>query len=191
MSKRLHEFIKENREAFDSYEPGGHVWERICKQKKASRKAGAIKWMSLTKWSAGAAAFLIIAALLYYQNPHTLKMSRPLVVPQHTSDNVPPEYAEEVFHFTKLIELKHQELKKIQKEQPELYHQFSGDIFKLDSNYQALKKELPDNPNQEVLIQAMIRNLQWQIDLLNKQLTIIHKIKQSKIATNENVFKST
>jgi len=42
---------------------------------------------------------------------------------------------------------------------------------------------LPVNPNKEELLQAMIYNLQLQIDLLNQQLNIIQKIKQAKSAS--------
>jgi hypothetical protein len=36
------------------------------------------------------------------------------------------------------------------------------------------------NPNTEQLLQAMISNLQLQIDLLNQQLAIIKQVKQPK-----------
>jgi hypothetical protein len=96
----------------------------------------------------------------------------------------------EMFYYAKLIELKHEELKTLEKDEPLLYRQFSGDVQKLDSVYHSLKTQLPNNSNREQVIEAMISNLQLQIGLLNKQLDIIKKIKHSKKSAYENAYKS-
>lgn len=187
MSNRLQQFIEENRSELDGYEPGNKVWNGIEENLPGNkRKPSMFKHMMWLKVAAVAAIFLMVASSVYFFLP----ASKNLTKPYELVTNLPPEYAEEVYHFTKLIELKHKELRKIEKEQPSLYRQFADDINSLDSNYQALKKELPDNPNQEILLQAMIGNLKWQIDLLNQQLTIIQKIKNSKKIINEKTYKS-
>jgi hypothetical protein len=96
----------------------------------------------------------------------------------------------EMFYYAKLIELKHEELKTLEKDEPLLYRQFSGDVQKLDSVYHSLKTQLPNNSNREQVIEAMISNLQLQIGLLNKQLDIIKKIKHSKKSAYEKAYKS-
>jgi hypothetical protein len=96
----------------------------------------------------------------------------------------------EMFYYAKLIELKHEELKTLEKDEPLLYRQFSGDVQKLDSVYHALKTQLPNNSNREQVIEAMISNLQLQIGLLNKQLNIIKQIKLSKKSAYEKAYKS-
>jgi hypothetical protein len=53
-----------------------------------------------------------------------------------------------------------------------------------------LKTQLPKNPNREQLLEAMIRNLQLQTELLSQQLQIIQKIKNTKTSKNENSFKT-
>ena len=105
--------------------------------------------------------------------------------------DIPSAYAEEVYHFTRLIELKHKELNKLKKAEPALYKRFSAEISKLDSSYQMLKHELPGNPNEEMVLAAMIDNLRIQIDLLNEQLHIIKKIKETKNNTHEKIYKSS
>ncbi len=99
-------------------------------------------------------------------------------------------YSEEMYYYSKLIEIKHNELKTLQKDEPLLYRKFSGDVNKLDSVYQTLKTQLPQNPNREQLIEAMIYNLKLQIGLLNKQLDIIKQIKHSKKSAYEKAYKS-
>ncbi len=95
-----------------------------------------------------------------------------------------------MYYYAKLIELKHEELKTLEKDEPLLYRQFSGDVQKLDSVYHLLKTQLPKNSNREQVIEAMISNLQLQIGLLNKQLDIIKQIKHSKKTAYEKAYKS-
>jgi len=97
---------------------------------------------------------------------------------------------EEMFHFARLVEIKHQELKKIEKDEPLLYKQFASDVNKLDSVYHILEKQLPANPNHKQLLEAMKQNLQLQMDLLNHQLEIIKQINHSKKSAYENAYKT-
>src|SRR5690606_10587906 len=54
---RLEEFIKENREAFDQYEPSGKVWEQISKSKTKT------KTVIFTTWFLRVAAVLAVVAI--------------------------------------------------------------------------------------------------------------------------------
>lgn len=98
---------------------------------------------------------------------------------------------EEMYHYARLVELKHKELKTIEKDEPLLYRQFASDVHKLDSVYQGLQHELPKNPNREQLLEAMIQNLQLQMGLLNHQLDIIKQINNTKKTTYEKAYKTT
>ncbi|HMH33435.1 MAG TPA: hypothetical protein VK543_10415 [Puia sp.] len=98
--------------------------------------------------------------------------------------------AQELIHFAGLVEIKHRQLKKIEKDEPLLYRQFAGDVNKLDSVYHSLKRQLPKNPNREQLLEAMIQNLQLQMGLLNHQLDIIKQINHSKKSAYEKAYKS-
>ena len=84
-----------------------------------------------------------------------------------------------------MIASKQEELKVLGKEQPELYQQFINDITQLDSTYNNLKNQLNITPNRDMLLQAMIQNLQLQLNVLNQQLNIINEIKQSKKNSHE------
>ena len=97
---------------------------------------------------------------------------------------------EEMYHFARLVEIRHKQLYKIKKDEPLLFKQFSGDLSRLDSVYHTLENQIPKNPNREQLLEAMIQNLQLQMDLLNHQLTIIQKINHSKKTAYEKAFKS-
>jgi len=198
MSTRLEDFIRNNREEFDADEPAPQVWKKLEQQLSASpSKKTVIIRMNFLRWTA-AAAVLVLAGTgvfhLFSKSSHTVDTAKnttvvnPPAADRNTNadilNDINPTYAKEVYHFTQLIDLKQSELKQIEKAQPQLYKQFVNDIHKLDSSYNSLKKELPDNPNREQLLEAMIQNLRLQTELLNQQLQIIQTIKQSKSNTN-------
>jgi hypothetical protein len=155
--------------------------------------------LKVFRWSA-AAAILILAGIGIYSLLNKQPIDGPAYADNQPAKDTPavnerllkeinPGYAQEVAQFTQLIELKQNELKEIEKENPNLYKMFVADINKLDSSYNALKKELPENPNREQLLEAMIENLRLQTEILNQQLSIINQIKASKSANHDTDFK--
>jgi hypothetical protein len=229
MSKHLEQFVQDNREEFDKFEPGPVVWHNIQQQlKKKPEKKGVMISMTAIRWSAAAAIILLLGAGAYLfiqqKTPPPLAAVTKKTVPvtnelpvvgpkdspvngQTPSVNSPAEQrpsaidnqlakapdpeSEELYHYTRLVELKQEEIKKIQKDEPLLYRQFAGDINKLDSSFHTLKKQLPVNPNREQILEAMIQNLQLQESILNRQLSIIKQINHVKKTEYEKAIKSS
>lgn len=201
MSNRLENFIRDNREQFDLDEPNPQVWKKVQQNLSPAPKKGKVSAMVILRWSA-AAAIIILAGLgtwsLLNKNNSTggptvttgPSSNAASTAPDDILNEINPTYAKEVYHFTQLIELKQSELKQLEKENPDLYKQFITDINKLDSSYNALKKDLPANPNREQLLAAMIQNLRLQTELLNQQLQIIQQINQSKQKSHESSSKN-
>jgi hypothetical protein len=213
MSTRFEQFMRDNRDQFDTNEPGEQVWKKLEQQLSANKNQS--RWLSgqktnnqktvvlkIFRWSA-AAAILILAgvgvfSLLNNRNTtpsdvaqHSVTKDTPATNGDAILKEINPTYAQEVYHFTRLIELKQNELREIEKDDPNLYKKFVSDINKLDSSYNALRRELPENPNREQLLQAMIENLRLQTEILNQQLNIINQIKVSKGDRHESDFKKT
>jgi hypothetical protein len=195
-SNNLERFVRDNREAFDNMEPSAALWDKIGEAigegKKNTTRVVRVSW---ARWAVAATLFLALAGTISYQlfwkqQSTDIQIAQQTDTPesQTTAPNVvdplvnqiDPQYAKLVSQFTEVIESKQNELKKIEKDDPELYNKFAGDIQKLDSSYHLLRSTLNANPNTEQLLQAMISNLQMQIELLNQQLTIIQKVKQPK-----------
>ncbi|HVM87160.1 MAG TPA: hypothetical protein VMT76_03165 [Puia sp.] len=97
---------------------------------------------------------------------------------------------EEMVHYAKLVEIKQRELKTMTKDEPLLYKQFAEDVNKLDSVYHSLENKLSKKQNSEELLEAMIQNLQLQMQLLNKQLGIIKQLNHSKKSAYEKAYQS-
>lgn len=230
MSKHLEDFVKNNREEFDKFEPGPVVWHNIQQQlKKPAKRQGIMVSMKFIRWSAAAAILLLVGSGTWYllrrptvqnerqlasnteQQPAQTVTRQPLtaqdteaktaaqpgqVLPGKTTTDTPlaetarQEENEELVHYTRLVELKQKQIKRIQKEEPLLYRQFAGDFNRLDSTFHILKKQLPVNPNREQILEAMIQNLQYQEALLNQQLNIIKKINHSKKEAYEKAYRS-
>ncbi|GAB4036425.1 hypothetical protein [Spirosoma jeollabukense] len=134
-------------------------------------------WLSLDWRVAASITILLLAGCFLYMNQQYGVTHQPEVVAAN------PTYAKEVVQYTRLIDTKRAELKQMTEDNPALYKEFATDLDRLEKSYQSLKADLPQNPNQEMLIQAMIQNLQFQINLLNEQLRVIQRIKQQ---TNES-----
>ena len=43
----------------------------------------------------------------------------------------------------------------------------------MDNSFENLKEKLPNNPNQEEILNKMIDSLRWQMEMLDQQLEII------------------
>ena len=126
---------------------------------------------------AASVAILLLAGSFLYVNHQYDVARQPEIVAAS------PSYAKEVAQYTRLIDDKRAELKQMTEDNPALYREFATDLDRLENSYQSLKADLPRNPNQAVLIQAMIQNLHYQINLLNEQLRVIQRINRQ---TNEN-----
>ncbi|MBO9593239.1 MAG: anti-sigma factor [Niabella sp.] len=97
------------------------------------------------------------------------------------------EVKEELFHYTRLIEIKQKEIATLKNNYPELFEQFSKDLTTLDNSFATLKHKYDEGLNSEQLLSAMIENLKLQTELLNRQLEITKKLKQQK---NEPTYKN-
>ncbi len=188
MSRKLEKFIGDHRNEFDDAMPSEKVWENIEAAVTPKTKQRFIL-APLYKWSI-AAAVIITAGLTVFillRNNKNTALPIASVTTDTAADinTIAPEYAPEVNEFAKLVAVKQEELKALAPEQPELYRKFATDMNQLDSSYTALKNQLSITPNREMLIEAMIQNLQLQLNVLNQQLNIINQIKQSKKESHE------
>jgi hypothetical protein len=186
---RLEKFIRDNRDAFDDEMPSAALWQKLGTA-VPSKQPPVVSLNPVVKWSMAASVLLLTIVSVFLLTRKTDAPGIPAATINSdtaTGDIAAamPEAAVEVSQFAKLIALKQEELKVLSKEQPELYQTFAADINQLDSLYRTLKLQLNAASNREMLIEAMIQNLQLQLKVLNQQLHIIHQVKQSKKYSHE------
>ena len=180
MKDKLQQFIDENREAFDATEPNQKVWKSL-QQKISKGNSFRSRFRVTLLWAASFAAIAVLSVTFFtlFQKNEKVDTASPATTESaEIIDMLDPMQARQITQFHEIIELKQTELKLLEKEEPALYKEFVSDINSLDSAYSALKSQLPDNPNREMLLEAMIQNLQLQSDLLSRHLKIIKEIKQ-------------
>ncbi len=178
MSKRLEDFIKNNREEFDDLEPHASLWDRIEQELPAAvvelparRQAKTFSLGFVMRVAAIVTIVMGIGFALY------LHSSKPAGVDLAA---INPEYAKQQMQYASLIETKRTELKELTKSDPHLYQEFSSDFVKMEASYKKLKHDLATSPNQERVLRAMIRNLQIQAEVLNQQLQVIEQFNEQK-----------
>jgi hypothetical protein len=217
MKDKLQRFVRDNREAFDVHEPSDDLWSRLSeKLPKASEIVSENTDKIITEaskdqkihqivhedyqnggsynpffskigknlnWRVAASIALVIGLGWFgYQINQKYGITES---PEMALTN--PTFAKQVTHYTQMIDTKRAELLQITESDPSLYKEFAVELDQLERSYQNLKSDLPKNPNQEAVIQAMIQNLQWQIDLLNQQLDIIQRIKNKNNHENDKL----
>lgn len=195
MSKELKKFIEENRREFDSDLPSSSAWHQIERSIGVNKPTKKNSVRTIYKWTAAAAVFFITATCLYFlvsrknNNDNKIVNKETPVINNggNTTDisRMAPEYAAEAKKIYQSIENQQLQLKAVAEEQPELFSQFSGDLAALDSSYRVLKTQAVQTPNREVIIRAMLQNLQLQAELLGKQLEILNEFKNHKTSKNE------
>jgi len=183
MNDKLKKFIDAHREAFDSENPDPKLYRQLREQLKGNIIKHKADQKKLFRFIAVAASVVIVSVSLYVifqkKNDATIPGSQ---MTSEISSNPEGVYAKQIDQYQQIIDQQQAQLKQVQYEHPDLYHQFTDDINQLDSAYRILKTTLEMNPNTEMLLEAMIRNLQIQSELLTRQLSIIKEIKQKSKA---------
>jgi hypothetical protein len=181
--RNLEQFIQNNREVFDNCEAPAGLWDKIdsslgkevIQNPEPDEIIIKFKKSSISKlkiWAMAASLLLLIGYLSVFYLNNKSDSTEQIVA------NVAPQYGDKMVQYTSLIESKREEIKQIETHDPVMYQEFATEIEKLNQDYQNLQTELSQTPNQEDLVKAMVQNLQVQLDILNRQLRIIEKVKE-------------
>jgi len=197
MSSDLEKFIRKNRGDFDDADPSNKVWKNIEQSLPVKKEAKRFTIRDIYKWSAAAAIFFIALTSIYFLFIRKL--------PKNDSDEIPTvkteqptnpsrldnfnsisiEYATQFKQAEQAVEDRQKQLRAAIANDPALYHKFQQDLVTLDSSYRLLREQASHSINGDVIIKAMIQNLQLQSELLGRQLMIIREFKTTKTTTNE------
>ncbi|MES2417549.1 MAG: hypothetical protein V4541_05145 [Bacteroidota bacterium] len=170
MNDKLETFVKDNKKQFEVKSPSNQLWERIAAEldkEKPRKKNRFYPWMNF-------AAILVIGLGIYLTYNYRQANNRIEVA------DVNAAFGKKVVRYASLIEEKKDSLQVYKKENPELYNKFIVDMNKLSNDYNTLKKQLQTSPNREIVVKAMVKNLEIQSNVLSQQLEIINQINQYK-----------
>ncbi len=172
MSNKLEGFVKDNKRAFEVKGPSDQLWERISaeldKKKQPKRTIKMYQWMSI-------AAMLVISVGIYFTYNYKQANNRTIEVADISS-----EFGQKEVTFVNQIEEKRDSLAVYASANPDLYKRFTEDLKNLDEDYNRLKAQLPTSPNQLLIVKAMVKNREMQLQILKQQLMIINQVNQYK-----------
>jgi TolA-binding protein len=89
--------------------------------------------------------------------------------------------------YASLIEIKRNEINSFRDKEPELCKEFDSQLIELDNMYNDLSSQINDANKKEIVLQAMIENLQMQLNILSKQLEIVQQVNEKKNEKNETL----
>jgi len=198
MNNNLEKFIQKSRKEFDTETPADRVWNAIEKNVPAKKEAKIFSMHDMLKWSAAAVVFFVALTSIYFiyikkyshETSTAADESQTAVTTLNPDElsGIAPEHAAELKKIYSSIASGQQQLKNAAAGQPELYKQFLNDLAVLDSSYRSLRNQALVTPNRDVIIKAMMQNLQLQAELIYRQLTITNEIKQQKTKQNEKII---
>ncbi|KYG71300.1 hypothetical protein EV198_3491 [Roseivirga ehrenbergii] len=173
MRDKLEDFIKDNKEHFDTEAPRAEVWNKIQKGLDTNDKTTGTSthWF----WKVAVAVLLIAVAYLGSEKYFGSEMRE--------ESTAMEEFKELETFYTQMISDK----KMMLSEEVETGGHFSfleADIQSLDQNYEELKSAFENGQETPQLKSALVHLLKQKLYLLEKQLEVLE---ESKSETSEDV----
>lgn len=173
---KLEDFVRSKREEADLFIPSDNLWKQLEAQLPAPQKKSIwpkLGWVAALVFCLGLGYFWGKNSLTGYQKYADIKA-------------LDPQYAKQMVAYDGIITERKKILTHFKSQDPALYATFGQDWKALETSYEELRKSLPNHPNQEELLKAMIENLRWQAELLERQVQILEQVKSHK-STDEMV----
>lgn len=174
MKQQLKNFIQQNRTGFDDANPPEGIWENIAAalntQQPGHSPVVRKSWTPYIVRIAAAILLLTAGGIAIYN------YGRQQAYDDYSRIN--PELAAEQQTYARLVIQKRDSIAHFAASNPALYGEFSDVLSQMESSYNALKQELDNSPNKELTLEAMIRNLQVQIEVLSQQMRIMDYVKK-------------
>jgi len=173
---RLEQFIAENRDQFDLYEPDDKAWNEISKRIQKQRRFPG--WKTIL-WRAAAVILIFAISFLvqeYLQRHNILigkrdRQIQPVEI---------PELHEAEIYYASLVDEKIREIEPLLINHPELGNELKNNLEELDSIYAELQKDLIDNIANDEVVEAMIQNYRLKLDILEDLLDYLQETSKSE-----------
>ena len=165
--RKLEDFMRDNRDDFDSELPSPELWERIESKLEKKEK---VKHKFL-KIASAIAAILVLALIgTYMLKPQPDNYRRYANI----SDPEIKDLLETEAFYSKEVNSKMNEIQKCYKIYPELKMDIEHDMNDLNNMYRELEKDLDDNLYNREVIEAMIQNNRFRLEMVDRVLNQIN-----------------
>jgi hypothetical protein len=171
---RLEEIIKRGRSEFDDREPSDGHFERFS-FKLATRLHTVKTKRSIIPYLLKAAVVTLLVTLSsLWTFDHFI---RPSLKKTMTLSEVSPEYREVENYYVRQVSFMENEFTSMDFNNPEQKKIMMQELASMDSTYVELQKELKANPNDQRIVDAMIKHYQSKIEVMSYLLDQLKQIK--------------
>ncbi len=172
----LQEFIRNNRESFESSFDAEKSWERLQAKQQKTRKTDSTASSPIVNlsWLKIAAMMTFVAGIAYFIiNNETGTDTQVVNNHYHLSlSDLSPELAEVEHHYANSIEAKMQQVRKMDVDEDLL-----SELKLIDEERALLDDEMQNAVNNERIIKAIIKNYRMKLNLLEEMMEDINKAK--------------
>lgn len=161
----LERFIRDNKSEFDEDIQSDKMWIEIEENLKAKKNRSRMRSISVA-----ASILLLFASSMFLFQLKNNDVS-------NTDEIINQEVLDAQSQFSSLIEIKRSELNQYKNSQPELINELNKQLQDLQNNYKLLLPQLKDENKKDLIVQALIENLQLQLEVLNRSLEIVQSLK--------------
>jgi hypothetical protein len=189
MKKDIEQFVAEHRAEFDDVTVPASLWENV----NARLEEGAIikplnpqtlgnknltrkthSWLAWMKVAAMVFVACTLGTIIYFYGKSQ---------GYEDYERINPELAASQAVYDELVQQRKDSVRVFANQNLNLEAEFVDALAYMEANYEQLKSELHNSPNQELTLRAMILNLQAQAEVLNQQLYILSKLKSNENET--------
>lgn len=160
----IDKFISDNKSEFEIEAPADKIWLEIENKLRTKRKKNVFRSLSVA-----ASLLIIFASSMFF-----VQMKKD--VNANADEIVNTEVINAQIQFSSLIEIKRSEINQYKNSQPELVAELDNQLKDLQANYNLLVPQLKDENKKEIIVQALIENLQMQLEILNRSLEIVQNL---------------
>ncbi|MHC1733726.1 MAG: hypothetical protein AB9888_17055 [Bacteroidales bacterium] len=171
---RLEDIIRSNRSEFDDREPSDGHFERFSFKLATRLHAGKAKRSILPYILKAAVVTLLVTLSSLWTFDHFV---RPNLKKTMSLSEVSPEYREVESYYVQQVNFMENEFTALDLTNPEQKEVLMNEMASMDSVYTELKKELKANPNDQRIIDAMIKHYQTKIEVMSYILEQLREIK--------------
>jgi hypothetical protein len=171
---RLEEIIRKGRGQFDDMEPSDGHLERFSYKLALRLHTGLAKRSIVPYLLKAAVVTLLVTLSSLWSYDHFI---RPNLKKTMTLSQVSPEYREVESYYVSQVSFMENEFSAIDLNNPEQKDILMQELQSMDSAYLELQKDLRANPNDQRVVDAMIKHYQTKLEVMSYILEQLRQIK--------------
>ncbi|HNW50173.1 MAG TPA: hypothetical protein PKH79_03765 [Prolixibacteraceae bacterium] len=165
--RKLEDFMRDNRDDFDLELPSPELWDRI-ESKLEKKEKGKHKFLKIASSVAAVLVLALITTVLLKPGTDNYRKYA------NISDPEIKNLLETEAFYAKEVASKVDEIQRCYKIYPDLKMDIENDLNELDQMYRELEKDLDDNLYNKEVIEAMIQNNRFRLEMVDRVLNQIN-----------------